>query len=89
MTENLFQKLEEKMMLLLTEVEDLRNKIARLTTENTTLRAEKETYESRLEAKLKDLISLFETITPQESTVVNANFTSMKPVAIEAQAVEG
>jgi len=58
MTENLLQKLEEKMMMLLTEVEELRKEVQRVTQENSSLKGEKEIH-SR---KLQDLISLLDTV---------------------------
>lgn len=80
MTENLLQKLEEKMMVLLTEIEDLRDKVTRLSQENASLKADKDSYQARFETKLKDLISLFDTVV--EPTVVNANFAGLKPAAV-------
>lgn len=77
MTENLLQKLEEKMMALLSEVEDLRNEVARVTHENTTLKFERETNAE----KLRGLISLMETVNPAD------NITTIplhKPVLVQA-----
>lgn len=77
MTDNLFQKLEEKMMTLLSEVEDLRNEIARLNHENTTLKFERENHAE----KLRGLISLIETVNPAD------NITAIplhKPVLVQA-----
>lgn len=58
MTENLFVKLEERMMVLLAEVEELRKHIQRLSMENATYKTEKETN-SR---KLQDLIGLLDSV---------------------------
>ncbi len=56
MTENLLQKLEEKTMTILAELEKLRGEVKNLKQENASLRTEKETS-SR---KLNDLVSLLE-----------------------------
>lgn len=66
MTEGLIQKLEEKMMVLLAEVVDLRKEIQLLTQENALLRREKESNTS----KLQDLISLFDAIPMVDDVVV-------------------
>jgi len=65
MTENLLQKLEErllkldeKMMRLLAEIEDSRNAIQSLTYKNSMLEIERETHAK----KLADLIALLDTI---------------------------
>ncbi len=68
MTENLLSKLEEKMMLLLTEIEDLRRDNARLTTDNAALKNEREKHA----VKLHDLIALLDTVTVAEATSVAA-----------------
>lgn len=58
MTENLLQKLEEKMVTLISEVEDLRKEIQHLNYENAALRAERDNNTQ----KLQDLISLVDSI---------------------------
>lgn len=63
MTESLLQKLEEKMMTLLSEVEDLRKEIHRLSHENLSLKVEKDSHVK----KVQDLISLLDSV----QTVVN------------------
>lgn len=68
MTENLLLKLEEKMMTLLTEVEDLRREIQHLNNENASLKIEREKHAK----KLQDLISLLDTVSIIESTSVAA-----------------
>lgn len=88
MTENLLLKLEEKMMTLLTEVEELRNKIEYLKHENSSLKHEKEKIlveRTNHELRLKDLISLLDTVNPVESAaaVSNANLAAVKPVLIQ------
>lgn len=65
MTENLLYKLEEKVMVLLTEVEDLRQQVEQTKTENAFLKMEKEKYLTdryNNERKLQDLLSLFEAV---------------------------
>jgi regulator of replication initiation timing len=66
-TENLLAKLEEKMMTLLTEVEDMRHEIQRLQQENTTMKLERENNTK----KLSDLVSLLDSVgaTPVEETL--------------------
>lgn len=56
MTENLLQKLEEKTMNILTELEKLRNELKLLKQDNFALRSEKENN-SR---KLQDLMALLD-----------------------------
>lgn len=58
MTENLLLKLEEKMVMLISEVEELRKEIQHLNHENSTLRFDKENSSK----KLQELISLLDTI---------------------------
>ena len=63
MTENLLLKLEEKTMILLSEVEDLRKQVQFISQENTALKMEKESN-SR---KLQDLIGLLDTVQVSDS----------------------
>lgn len=65
LTENLLYKLEEKMMLLLTDSEGLRQQITRLQQENAALRQEKESHTR----KLQDLINLLDSVNPVEQPV--------------------
>lgn len=67
MTENLLQKLEEKMMALVTELEDLRKEVQRLHHENGLMRTERENNAS----KLQYLVSLIDAVNVVEQTVVN------------------
>jgi FtsZ-binding cell division protein ZapB len=62
MTEMLLAKLEEKMMLLLSEVERLRGEVGSLRQANRALVQEKDNNTN----KLKDLLSLFDSISPAE-----------------------
>jgi regulator of replication initiation timing len=80
MTENLLVKLEERAMLLLTEIEELRKQVQRLTLENSTFKMEKETH-SR---KLQDLINLLDSV----NTVDNAAHKIAMPVS-EAALIQG
>ncbi len=59
MTENLLQRLEEKMVTLISEVEELRNQVQRLANENASLQSEKE-HHGR---KVQELISLLDSVT--------------------------
>jgi regulator of replication initiation timing len=63
MTENLLQKLEEKTMNILTEVEKLRSEIKQLKHENFSLRSEKETNTR----KLQDLMGLLDATSHADS----------------------
>lgn len=78
MTENLLEKLEEKMMALLTEVEDLRKDVLRLNHENHSLKAEKDNNSK----KLTDLISLLDTVQGVDSNVTNIGVMVGKPVFV-------
>ena len=80
MTENLLTKLEERMMQLLTEVEDLRRAVTQLTTENNTLRTEKDSH-SR---KLQDLIGLLDTVNTV-TTLSNVTVVNPKPVLVQVE----
>lgn len=80
MTENLLQKLEEKMMMLLTEVEELRHQVQHLKSENVALKNEKERQSMEMvnnESKLQDLLSLLDAInvveTPMSATMEEKN----------------
>ncbi|MBX3710182.1 MAG: hypothetical protein KIT56_03860 [Gammaproteobacteria bacterium] len=86
MTENLLQKLEEKMMVILTEVESsrteiegLHREIQRLSQENSMLRAERDNHSK----KLTDLISLLDTVSVPDNMMVNVAAPAMKPVLVQ------
>ncbi len=49
MTDTLIQKLEEKVMMLLTELDDLRFEVQQLKHENANFKAEKNNYTKRLQ----------------------------------------
>ncbi|HEU5280741.1 MAG TPA: hypothetical protein VFU82_02010 [Gammaproteobacteria bacterium] len=76
MTEQMLQKLEEKMMMLLGEVEDLRKMVDRLQQENTSLKQENTGIKFDREnhtRKLEDLLSMLDTmntpVQPQTAAV--------------------
>jgi regulator of replication initiation timing len=81
MTENLLLKLEEKMMVLLTEVEKLRSDVVILRQENSSLRSERESVEERL----KGLVSLFDAVDPVAAfnPHMNAGVPVGKPVLVQ------
>lgn len=79
MTENLLQKLEEKMMLLLSEVESLRRENGSLKDANASLISERENHSK----KLQDLISLFDAVNVSDSTAHSSNIAAMKPVLVQ------
>lgn len=81
MTEHLLQKLEEKMMVLFSEVEGLRKDVQRLNQENATLRIEKENHTK----KLHELIALLDAVNIVEGAISNAHITPVKPVLIQSQ----
>lgn len=63
MTDNFLQKLEEKVMILLTELETLRKELNQLRHENSTFKAEKVNYVKKLQGVLSLLDSMED---PQE-----------------------
>ncbi len=71
MTDDVFQKLEEKMVLLLSEVERLRK-------ENSILKNEKE-LSGR---KLQDLIALLDAVNTPEPVYVS-NLSVVKPIVVQ------
>lgn len=76
MTELLLQKLEERMMLLLSEVEDLRKEVLNLRQEGSRLKSEKEVNSK----KLSDLLGLLDAVNVVDHAAANAH------VAAEASA---
>lgn len=69
MTESLLQKLEEKMMVLLTEVESLRKDVHRLNHETASLKFERENNAR----KLQDLLSLLDSVNVIVSPMTETN----------------
>lgn len=79
MTENLLHKLEEKMLMMLSEVDSLRNELRQLTQENTTLKTEREASTR----KLQDLISLLDTLHSSDSMTDHLALSVAKPVLVQ------
>ncbi|GEM_PF-5484753 len=92
----LLQELEEKMLVMLSELENVRNDNRRLTNEIATLKAEKAALEIEQQnqkrqdeertAKLKGLLHLVEAVTNtevDEAPVANVNLAAVKPVLIQ------
>lgn len=76
MAEALFQKLEEKMMIVLTEIEDLRKENQLLRHENSLLKVEKQNREVEKlnqEKKLETMISLLDAVCEVEHSISAAN----------------
>lgn len=69
MTDNLLQKLEEKMMSLLTELETLRNESHRIKQENSALRSEQANHAK----KLQGLVSLLDALEGANSPLMNTH----------------
>jgi regulator of replication initiation timing len=80
MSETLLQKLEEKMMMVLSEVEISRKEITRLQQENTALKAERENNSQ----KLHGLISLLDTMNLVDNAMQNVGAPVGKPVLVQA-----
>ena len=78
MTENLLQKLEEKMLMLLSEVEELRKNLQHLSHENSTLKYERENNAR----KLHDLIGLLDAVNN-----IDTSLAAMvgKPVLVQVE----
>jgi regulator of replication initiation timing len=72
MTENLLQKLEERMMGLLTEVEELRKQVKHTNNENAALKLDlqkRDVEANNHEKKLQDLISLLDAVSEVEKAI--------------------
>jgi regulator of replication initiation timing len=80
MSETLLQKLEEKMMMVLAEVEVSRSEISRLSQENAVLKAERENNSQ----KLHGLISLLDTMNLVDNAMQNVGVPIGKPVLVQA-----
>jgi regulator of replication initiation timing len=81
MTESLLEKLEEKMMLLLAELEDAHKEIHHLVQENDQLKQEKE----RNSKKLADILSLLESTHAVDDRVSHhLAHVSAKPMLVQA-----
>ena len=68
MTETLLQKIEDKVLLLLAEITNLRQQVTQYKQENTALKAEQGNYKGKLE----ELLSVLE-ILEQEKTPETGN----------------
>lgn len=79
MTENLLQKLEEKMMLLVAEIEDARKEIENLTHENLALKSEKDRHSK----KLNDLLSLLDVVEHDEPKIANSTHSTVTPLLVK------
>jgi regulator of replication initiation timing len=88
--ENLLPKLEEKMMLLLTELEDARREIQRLCQENSLLKSDMGNYSK----KLMDLLSLLDSVN-QHADHLGLNMATatssppLKPVLVQEKISSG
>lgn len=81
MSENipLLIKLEEKMMMLISEVEDLRKENYRLNHENSSLKTERENSAK----KIQEFLALLDAVNVVDNTLVNINMTAVKPVYVQ------
>ncbi len=72
MTDALIQKLEEKIIMLLTELEDLRFEVRQLKQENSNFKVEKINYTQKLEGLISLLDSVDAAMNASASLPVNA-----------------
>ena len=79
MTEVLLQQLEEKMMVLLTEIDSLRREVTTLKHENQTLKSDQDKH-SR---KLQDLLSLLDAVNTVDTAIASAGYAVAKPVLVQ------
>jgi regulator of replication initiation timing len=79
MTENLLQKLEEKMMMLLSEIESLRVEVVSVKRDNAALRIERE----RAEERLRGIISLLDSVSMLDAPVSQPGMSMAKPVLVQ------
>lgn len=89
MTEQLLQKLEEKMMTLLGEVEDLRKEVARLNQENSAVKQENFSMKSDREvhvSKLEDLVALLDSVNSTDIPLAAASGMPSSVTPFPAQA---
>jgi regulator of replication initiation timing len=85
MTENLLQKLEENMIIMLTEVEQLRKDVFRLNQENAALKIERQlqdTAKQNHEKKLQDLVALLDSVKVVEKPITNMGIMAAEVVSI-------
>ncbi len=69
MTDNFLQRLEEKVMVLLTELESLRKELSHLRHENSNLKTDKLNYTK----KLQTLLSLLDSLDEEQEEVAIAS----------------
>lgn len=79
MTENLLLKLEEKTMVLLAEVEELRKQVQRLSLENNSFKIDKESNAR----KLQDLIALLDTVGAPDNIQLITNAVGAEQISIQ------
>jgi regulator of replication initiation timing len=79
MTENLLQKLEEKMMMLLSEIESLRVEVVTVKRDNAALKIEREKSEERL----RGIISLLDSVSMLDAPVSQPAMVMAKPVLVQ------
>lgn len=79
MTENLLQKLEEKVMQLLAELEGMRKEMQRVNQENAAFKMERENHGK----KLQDLIEMLDSLHTAEVPHLNASNAGFKPMLVE------
>lgn len=88
MAEMLLQKLEEKMMALLSEVEDLRKETKQLKADNAALHSIIENQNNDKEnhaQKLQDLISLLDSVSETDAQMPH-NLAAVRPILMAADA---
>jgi chromosome segregation ATPase len=79
-TENLLQKLEERMMLLVSELENLRQSNLQLSHEISALKSERENSSK----SLNDLISLLDSVGSTEAAMAKAPISALaKPMLVQ------
>lgn len=81
MTETLLQKLEEKMMIVVSQLEDARKEIELLRHDNLNMKLEKD----RQSKKLNDLLSLLDTVDGLDRATANLN--TVKPILFSADTI--
>lgn len=87
MTENLLQKLEEKMMLLVSEIEEAHKEIERLSHENSGLKVERDRHTK----KLHDLIALLDVVNHEQAQLQQATTSNVnlpKPVLVTSDIID-
>lgn len=78
MTDNLFEKLEEKVTLLLSEIDVMRKELAQLRHENAAYKLEK----VRHTQKLQEMISLFDMLGDVQGNLANSFHSEKEQIAV-------